>query len=116
MNIKKSFEYNELFPLNNINNRSIYTSFICIRNKWIKYDLAKWTKNPLRFIIPNTTVQFISIYNTEKELIENVYLDENYFNYTYEFNKINLKNKRFRFVFRMKYVIYKFTNLFLFNF
>lgn len=42
-------------------------------------------------LYPNTTIQFISIYNTEKELIENVYLDENYFNHTYEFNKALLK-------------------------
>lgn len=42
-------------------------------------------------LYPNTTIQFISIYNTEKELIENVYLDENCFNHTYEFNKTQFK-------------------------
>ena len=85
--LKKSFKYKKLFPIDNINQKLIYTSFIGIRNKWIKYNLAEWSENEARFIIPNKTIQFISIYNTEEELINNVYLNECFFNDTYEYNK-----------------------------
>lgn len=89
--LNKSLEYNKLFPLENINLKLIYTSFICLRNKWIKYNLAEWSENEKRFIIPNKTIQFISIYNTEEELIKNVYLNQGFFNYTYEFNRNRAK-------------------------
>ena len=84
---KKSFEYKHLFPIYNIDKKLIYTSFIGIRNKWIKYNLAKWSENKTRFTILDKTIQFISIYNTEEELIDNVYLNECYFNDTYEYNR-----------------------------
>ena len=89
--LNKSLEYNKLFPLENIDLKLIYTSFICIRNKWIKYDLAKWTENEKHFIIPNRTIQLISIYNTEEELIKNVYLNQGFFNYTYKFYRNRAK-------------------------
>lgn len=88
---KKSFEYNKLFPIYNIDQKLIYTTFIGIRNKWIKYSLAEWSENNLRFSIPNKTVQFISIYNTEEELIKNIYQKHCSFNCSYESNKYKSK-------------------------
>ena len=84
--LNKSLEYNKLFPLKNIDLKLIYTSFICIRNKWIKYNLAEWSENKKHFIIPDKTVQFFSIYNTEEELINKYYCEEAFFNYTFEYN------------------------------
>lgn len=89
--LDKSFKYKKMFPIEDINKKYLYTSFVCVRNKWIKYNLAKWTENQTRFIIPNETIQFISIYNTEEELIKNVYLDQGYFNDTYEFHRSQSK-------------------------
>lgn len=84
---EKSSEYDELFPLNNFDRTTIYQSFICIRNKWIKYNLAKWDNdNITHFIIPDSTIKLISIFNTEQELISNVYLNRGFFDYTIEYN------------------------------
>lgn len=76
-----------MFPIKNIDQKYLYTSFISIRNKWIQYNLAKWEENETRFTIPNQTIQFISVYNTEKELIKNVYLNQGFLNDTYEFHR-----------------------------
>lgn len=81
-----SRKYNKLFPLENFDKTSSYQSFICIRNKWIKYNLAEWSENEKHFIIPDKTVQFFSIYNTEEELINKYYCEEAFFNYTFEYN------------------------------
>lgn len=80
---EKSSEYYELFPLNDFDRTTIYQSFICIRNKWIRYDLAKWDNdNITHFTIPDETIQFFSNFNTEEELIKNYYLIERFFDYT----------------------------------
>lgn len=88
---EKSFEYKQMFPIKNIDQKYLYTSFISIRNKWIQYNLAKWEENETRFNIPNQTIQFISVYNTEKELIKNVYLNQGFLNDTYEFHRSQSK-------------------------
>lgn len=84
---EKSSEYYELFPLNDFDRTTIYQSFICIRNKWIKYNLAKWDNEGItHFIIPDSTINLISIFNTEKELIDNIYLNRGFFDYTIKYN------------------------------
>lgn len=80
---QKSSEYYELFPLNDFDRTTIYQSFICIRNKWIRYNLAKWNNDIVtHFTIPDETIQFFSNFNTEEELIKNYYLIERFFDYT----------------------------------
>lgn len=84
---EKSSEYYELFPLNDFDRTTIYQSFICIRNKWIRYNLAKWNNDTItHFTIPDSTINLISIFNTEKELIDNIYLNRGFFDYTIEYN------------------------------
>lgn len=80
---EKSFEYYKMFPLENFDRTIIYQSFICIRNKWIRYNLAKWNNDSvIHFTIPDETIQFFSNFNTEEELIKNYYLIERFFDYT----------------------------------
>lgn len=85
--IKKcSLEYYKLFPLENFDKKTIYQSFICIRNKWIKYGLAEWIDSDItHYIIPDKTIQFFSKYSTENELADD-YLSEGFLNYTFEYN------------------------------
>lgn len=86
--LEKSSKYYELFPIEKIDFKSMFTSFICLRNKWIKYNLAEWIDNSItHYNIPDRTISFFSIYNTEQEIIKNCYMIESYFDYTIEYTQ-----------------------------
>lgn len=86
--LKKSSEYYNLFSIEKIDYRSMYKSFICLRNKWIKYNLAEWVNNDItHYRIPDKTIQFFSIYHNEQEIVKNCYMIESYFDYTIEYTQ-----------------------------
>lgn len=86
--LKKSSEYYNLFPIEKIDYRSMYKSFICLRNKWIKYGLAEWIDDSItHYKIPDKTIQFFSTYNNELEIIQNLYQIDCPFDYTIEYSQ-----------------------------